>query len=79
MRRMFLTLVRWIEHNMNDLVFEPNKPAVVGAGKGQARGYCYELFQRGALKGRDPGGSLFRQMRRGDQSIGSAGSRASYL
>lgn len=58
-RRIFLTLVRWIEHNMQDLVFEPNGPSLWERVRDRVGGYCYELFARGALKGRDPGEAYF--------------------
>jgi uncharacterized protein len=58
-RRIFLTLVRWIEHNMNDLVFEPNGPPLWDRVRDRLGGYCYELFARGALKGRDPAEAFF--------------------
>jgi hypothetical protein len=58
-RRIFLTLVRWIEHNMNDLVFEPNEPSLWDRVRERLGGYCYELFERGALKGRDPAEAFF--------------------
>jgi hypothetical protein len=58
-RRIFLTLVRWIEHNMNDLVFESNEPSLWDRVRERLGGYCYELFERGALKGRDPAEAYF--------------------
>jgi hypothetical protein len=58
-RRLFLTLVRWIERNMNDLVFEPNGPLVWERVTDRLGAYCYELFVRGALKGRDPDEAFF--------------------
>ncbi|MCP4118892.1 MAG: phage tail sheath family protein [Desulfobacteraceae bacterium] len=54
-RRLFLTLIRWIERNMDDLVFEPNGPLLWNRVRDRIGGYCYELYQRGALKGRSPG------------------------
>ena len=45
-RRVFLTLVRWIEHNMNDLAFEPNNPSLWDRVLERLRGFCYELFMR---------------------------------
>ena len=53
-RRLFLTLVRWIEKNMNDLVFENNDSSLWRRIKNRLEGYCYELFQKGALKGHRP-------------------------
>jgi hypothetical protein len=58
-RRTFLTLVRWIEHNMNDLVFEPNNPLLWDRVRERLGGYCYELFEGGALKGRDAAEAFF--------------------
>jgi len=58
-RRIFLTLVRWIEHNMQDLVFEPNEPSLWDRVRDRVGGYCYELFERGALKGRDSAEAFF--------------------
>lgn len=58
-RRILLTLVRWIEHNMNDLVFEPNIPPLWDGVRERLGGYCYELFERGALTGRDPAEAFF--------------------
>ncbi|MGH7930468.1 MAG: phage tail sheath family protein [Candidatus Binatia bacterium] len=58
-RRIFLTLVRWIEHNTNDLVFEPNGPPLWERVRERLGAYCYGLFQRGALKGLDPAEAFF--------------------
>jgi len=53
-RRLFLNLVRWIDINMNDLVFETNDASIWSRIKHRLEGYCYELFQKGALKGQSP-------------------------
>jgi len=58
-RRLFLTLIRWIERNMRDLVFEPNGPPLWDRVRDRLGSYCYELFQRGALKGRSPDEAFF--------------------
>jgi len=58
-RRLFLTLIRWIEHNMHDLVFEPNSPLLWERVRRRLGSYCNELFQRGALKGREPKEAFF--------------------
>jgi len=58
-RRLFLTLVRWIEHNTYDLVFEPNGPPLWDRVRDRLGSYCYTLFQRGALKGRGPAEAFF--------------------
>jgi len=58
-RRLFLTLVRWIERNMQDLVFEPNGPPLWDRVRDRLGAYCYELFVRGALKGGQPDEAFF--------------------
>jgi len=58
-RRLFLTLIRWIEHNMHDLVFEPNSPPLWERVRGRLGSYCNQLFERGALKGREPNEAFF--------------------
>jgi uncharacterized protein len=58
-RRLFLTLVRWIEKNMSDLVFESNDSSIWNRIKYRLEGYCYELFQKGALKGQSPGEAYY--------------------
>jgi phage tail sheath protein FI len=58
-RRLFLTLVRWIERNMNDLVFESNGPPLWERVGDRLGGYCYELFVRGALRGDQPNEAFF--------------------
>lgn len=50
-RRLFLTLVRWIDHSFGDLVFEPYTPALWEKIRGRLNGFCYNLFQAGALNG----------------------------
>jgi hypothetical protein len=58
-RRLFLTLVRWIERNMNELVFETNDPVLWQRVRDKLGAYCYELFVRGALKGSTPAEAFF--------------------
>ncbi|HMH53997.1 MAG TPA: phage tail sheath subtilisin-like domain-containing protein [Candidatus Acidoferrum sp.] len=58
-RRIFLTLVRWIHHHMDDVTFEPNDPALWDRTRERLTGFCYELFQRGALKGLTPEEGFF--------------------
>jgi hypothetical protein len=58
-RRVFLILRRWIEHNMNDLAFEPNNPALWDLVLDRLRGFCYELYVRGALTGTSPEEAFF--------------------
>jgi hypothetical protein len=58
-RRLFLTLVRWLESHMDDLVFEPNEPDLWNRVRDRIGAYCYELLQRGALKGGRPADAFF--------------------
>jgi uncharacterized protein len=53
-RRLFTTLVRWIDRTCRDLVFEAYTPALWEAIRGRLNSYCYTLFQNGALKGQTP-------------------------
>jgi uncharacterized protein len=53
-RRLFTTLVRWIDRTCRDLVFESYTPALWEAIRGRLNSYCYTLFQNGALKGLNP-------------------------
>jgi uncharacterized protein len=58
-RRLFLTLTRWVERNLNDLVFEPNSPPLWERVRHRLGSYLYDLFQRGALKGHSPDEAFF--------------------
>jgi len=50
-RRLFLTVIRWMSIAFQDLVFEPYTPALWGHIRARVSGFCYSLFQQGALKG----------------------------
>jgi len=58
-RRIFLTLVRWIKHHMDDVTFQQNHPALWDRTRERVTGFCYELFRRGALKGITPEEGFF--------------------
>jgi hypothetical protein len=58
-RRLFITLKRWIEHNMVDIVFEPNEPSLWDKVGDRIGAYCFGLYQRGALKGNRPSEAFF--------------------
>jgi phage tail sheath protein FI len=58
-RRVFLTLVRWIQHNLDDAAFEQNSPAVWDRTRERLTSFCYDLFQRGALTGMTPEEAFF--------------------
>jgi hypothetical protein len=53
-RRLFTTLVRWIDRTCRDLVFEAYTPDLMERIRGRLNSYCYTLFQNGALKGQTP-------------------------
>jgi len=57
--RLFLTLTRWVEQNMHELTFEPNDPSLWERTRQRIGAYCSELFERGALKGRDQSEAFF--------------------
>jgi uncharacterized protein len=50
-RRLFLTVGRWIERNMVEAVFEPNDSRLWTRISRELSAYFYGLFQRGALMG----------------------------
>ncbi|MGF2040556.1 MAG: phage tail sheath family protein [Nostoc sp. CmiVER01] len=50
-RRLFLTIIRWIEWNMLSVVFEPNDAILWNRIGRELSTYFNELFQQGALKG----------------------------
>ena len=55
-RRLFLTVGRWIERTMTraTVVFEPNDHKLWARIGRELTAYCNDLFKRGALKGRTP-------------------------
>ncbi|MBA4142875.1 MAG: phage tail sheath family protein [Nitrosospira sp.] len=53
-RRLFLTLTRWIRQNMHDLVYEINNPSLWERVRERLTDYCRSLFDQGALKGSSP-------------------------
>lgn len=58
-RRLFLTLVRWLERNFHDLVFECYEPELWDRVRERIEAYCFQLFQQGALKGRSRSEAYF--------------------
>ncbi len=58
-RRLFITLRRWIENNMADIVFEPNEPSLWDKVGDRIGAYCFKLYQLGALKGNRPSEAFF--------------------
>lgn len=53
-RRLFLTISRWVELNLADVVFEPNDYRLWIRIQRELTAYCESLFQQGALKGTSP-------------------------
>ena len=58
-QRLLLTLVRWAERFMIDLVHEPNDPLLWGRVRDRVGTYCYDLYQQGALQGITPEEAFF--------------------
>ena len=58
-RRLFVSLVRWIDQNMRDLTFEPHTPSLWDRVRERLSAHCYTLFQKGALKGMSPNEAFF--------------------
>lgn len=57
--RVFLALSRWLQQNLDDLVFEPHTPELWRRVRQRVGAYCRELFEFGAFAGRDPAGAYF--------------------
>jgi hypothetical protein len=53
-RRLFITLRRWMESECRDLVFESNVPQVWNRIRDRLNSYCDTLYRKGALKGARP-------------------------
>ena len=53
-RRLFLTVGRWIEHNLADAVFEPNDSRLWARIGRELTAYFDNLLRRGALRGSAP-------------------------
>jgi uncharacterized protein len=58
-RRLFVTLVRWIDRHMQEVVFEPHGPPLWDRVSDRIGAYCYALYNRGALKGSRPAEAFF--------------------
>lgn len=58
-RRIFLTVTRWIERFMADLVYEPNDIRLWVRIMRELTAYLEVLFRRGGLKGRTPEEAFF--------------------
>jgi hypothetical protein len=53
-RRLFLTVNRWVERYLTDTAFEPNDFKLWVRIEREITAFCESLFQQGALQGRNP-------------------------
>ncbi|KST62204.1 phage tail sheath family protein [Mastigocoleus testarum] len=58
-RRLFLTLGRWLEREMADTVFEPNNSILWASIRRELTFYFNRLFAKGALKGNSPSEAFY--------------------
>jgi hypothetical protein len=58
-RRVFLTVGRWIERNLAAAAFEPSTPLLWARIGREVGAYLAELFRRGALQGRTPAEAFY--------------------
>jgi phage tail sheath protein FI len=58
-RRLFLTVGRWCEQNLADVVFEPNQPILWDFIKRALKAYFNELYRSGALQGGSSGEAFY--------------------
>ncbi len=58
-RRLFLTLGRWFEINMQSILFEPNDFKLWSRIIRELTAYLNDLFKQGALKGSTPGDAFY--------------------
>jgi hypothetical protein len=58
-RRVFLTMSRWVERFMTELVYEPNDVRLWVRVMRELTAYLDGLFERGALSGRSPDEAFF--------------------
>jgi hypothetical protein len=58
-RRVFLTLGRWIALNLSGAAFEPSTPVLWARIGREAGAYLGELHRRGALRGRTPAEAFY--------------------
>jgi len=53
-RRLIITVLRWAEHNLMGIVFEPNETTLWTRIARELTVYCESLWQKGALQGQEP-------------------------
>ena len=57
--RVHLALSRWLQQNLDDVVFEANTPELWRRVEQRIGAYCRDLFDVGALAGRDRAGAYY--------------------
>ncbi len=58
-RRLVLTMARWFELQMADVVMEPNAPELWARIRREVNDYLFKLFRAGALRGATPQEAYF--------------------
>jgi phage tail sheath protein FI len=58
-RRLLLTMSRWFELHMADVVLEPNGPPLWARVRREVNDYLYKSFSTGALRGATPPDAYF--------------------
>ncbi len=53
-RRLIITVLRWAEHNLVGIIFEPNNTTLWTRIARELTVYCESLWQKGALQGQEP-------------------------
>lgn len=70
-RRLVLTLTRWIRQNMSDLVYEGNSPYLWERVSQRLGAHCRDLFDQGALMGNSPAEAFFIKCDAETNTLGS--------
>eukprot|EP00611_Tribonema_gayanum_P017096 TRINITY_DN29637_c0_g1_i1.p3 TRINITY_DN29637_c0_g1~~TRINITY_DN29637_c0_g1_i1.p3 ORF type:complete len:135 (+),score=25.66 TRINITY_DN29637_c0_g1_i1:1-405(+) len=71
-RRLFLTLSRWIELNLGWVVFEPNTPALRARIEREIAAHLESLWQAGALSGERAEDAWFLRCDTGNNPVAAA-------
>lgn len=58
-RRLIVTLLRWAEQNLAEVVFEPNDSTLWIRLSREIAVYCESLWEQGALQGEDPEAAFY--------------------
>jgi phage tail sheath protein FI len=58
-RRLIITMLRWADHNLAEIVFEPNNSALWVTLARELTVYCETLWHQGALQGADPEAAFY--------------------